>query len=239
MSNPHEPMAISAILVAGGTGTRMQASMPKQYLPLQGKPIALYSFELLCSFPEVKEIIVVCDPAYHEIFKNSFENLPRPPKRLTFALPGARRQDSVYNGLQVADSSFPFVTIHDSARPFLKHETVKAAFKAANEYGASVVGVSLKYTIKECDEESMVLKTPDRTRFYEIQTPQTMRKTWLEEGFKIALMQNLTVTDDTSLVELLGYPVKMVEGSYTNIKITTPEDLLLAEKLIAYGNQAS
>ncbi len=213
----------------------MQSFIPKQYLLLQGKPIALYSFELLSSFPEVKEIIVVCDPSYHEIFENSFQNLTQRPQRLVFAKPGERRQDSVHNGLQATDPSIPFVSIHDSARPFITRETIRAAFDAAYQHGASVVGMNLKFTIKECDPEAMVLKTPDRTRFFEIQTPQTMRKEWLHEGFQKAQKENLTVTDDASLVELLGYPVKMVEGSHKNIKITTPEDLLLADKLMTQG----
>ena len=217
----------SVILVAGGTGTRMKASIPKQYLLLKNKPIALYSFELFCSMPEISEIIVVCDPAYEYVFQENPIT-----KRIAFAEPGARRQDSVYDGLQMVSPDSPLICIHDSARPNIKRQTVINALDAADQCGAAVVGMPVKFTIKECSHDQFVHHTPDRSRFWEIQTPQVIRPSLLKEGFIEALRNNLTVTDDVSLVELIHHPVKMVEGSHGNIKITTPEDMIIAEQFL-------
>lgn len=214
-------MKISAILVSGGIGSRMQAKKPKQYLPLCGKPIVRYSFELL--LPLVHQLIVVCDPSYQFLFGETAH----------FAKPGPRRQDSVYNGFQHVSPDSELILIHDAARPLISRPLVERVIDAAALYGAAACGIPLKFTVKETKEENFVLRTPNREKFWEIQTPQVVRKDLLKRGFEAALAQNLTVTDDVSLVELLKAPVKLVEGSYSNIKITTPEDLVIAEKLLA------
>lgn len=219
-------MTISAILVAGGIGQRMQSSTPKQYLELAGKPLACHSFDLLLQNPEITEIIVVCDPAYQSLFTGS--------KPIKFAKPGARRQDSVFNGFQEISPNSSLVCIHDSARPFLDKSTLEKALSSAKVHGASVVGVPLKFTIKESNLEGFVEKTPDRSRYWEIQTPQVIQPDLLRQGFAYAAKHNLTVTDDVALVELLNHPVRIVEGTHSNIKITTPEDLKFAEWLLTH-----
>lgn len=224
----------SAILVAGGVGSRMKAEIPKQYLPLKNKAIALYSFELFCSMSEISEIIVVCDTSFRSLFQHSFEKRNE-HQRLAFAEPGQRRQDSVYHGLQAISPSSSLVCIHDSARPLINRKIVLNALEAADLHGAAAVGMPIKFTIKECSQNQMVLRTPDRSSFWEIQTPQVIRLPLLKEGFVNALRHNLTVTDDAALVELIHHPVKMVEGSYANLKITTPEDLIIAEQLLSFS----
>ncbi|XP_057488507.1 2-C-methyl-D-erythritol 4-phosphate cytidylyltransferase, chloroplastic-like isoform X3 [Actinidia eriantha] len=195
--------SVSVILLAGGKGKRMGASMPKQYLPLLGQPIALYSFYTFSKMIEVKEIIVVCDPSYEDIFEDTKEKIQ---VDLKFTLPGKERQDSVYSGLQV-----------------LKDGWLN---------GAAVLGVPVKATIKEANSESYVVRTLDRKTLWEMQTPQVIKPELLKKGFELVNREGLEVTDDVSIVEHLKHPVYITEGSYTNIKVTTPDDLLLAERIL-------
>ncbi|KVI01704.1 4-diphosphocytidyl-2C-methyl-D-erythritol synthase [Cynara cardunculus var. scolymus] len=206
--------SVSIVLLAGGQGKRMGASMPKQYLPLLGQPIALYSFYTFSRMPEVKEIVVVCDPSYQDIFEDTREKIN---VDLKFALPGKERQDSVYSGLQAIDLNSELVCIHDSARPLISSSDVEKVLSDGLRIGASVLGVPAKATIKEANSESFVVKTLDRKTLWEMQTPQ---------------VEGLEVTDDVSIVEHLKHPVYITEGSYTNIKVTTPDDLLLAERIL-------
>uniref|UniRef100_A0A0E0JRZ2 2-C-methyl-D-erythritol 4-phosphate cytidylyltransferase, chloroplastic n=1 Tax=Oryza punctata TaxID=4537 RepID=A0A0E0JRZ2_ORYPU len=221
--------SVSVVLLSGGQGKRMGASMPKQYLPLLGLPIALHSLKTFCQLKEVKEVVVVCDPDYKDVFEGSIENVQIPIK---FALPGKERQDSVYNGLQEIDGDSELVCVHDSARPLVSSEDVKKVLEDAVVHGAAVLGVPVKATIKEADSDSFVVKTLDRKTLWEMQTPQVMRPSLLRDGFELVKRDGLEVTDDVSIVEYLKHPVYITEGSYTNIKVTTPDDLLLAERLM-------
>jgi len=222
---------VSAILLAGGKGKRMQSSTPKQYLPLGGKPLALYSLELFASCPAIDEIIVVCDLFYQPLFRNTASNYPR----LLFAPPGERRQDSVYQGLQKTSNPAKkthLICVHDSARPLATSSDLMNVLAEAKKHGAAVAANLVKNTIKECDPQGFVQRTLDRSQLWEMYTPQVIEASLLKKGFKIAINNNLTVTDDAALVELTGHPVKLVKGSYSNIKITTPEDLPLAETFL-------
>jgi 2-C-methyl-D-erythritol 4-phosphate cytidylyltransferase len=214
---------INLILLAGGTGSRMQSAIPKQFLPLNGKLIIHYSLELFLSIPEIKDIVVVCEPQY----RHHFTNYP-----VSFALPGPRRQDSVFNGLLATLPNTEFVCVHDGARPFITKKNIDDIILAAKEYGAATIGMPIKFTVKECDENLLVKNTPNRANIWEIQTPQVIRYDLLLEGFERVNREGLTVTDDVSVVEILGHPVKLVSGSYNNLKITTPEDLSYSEHLV-------
>ncbi|XP_042064666.1 2-C-methyl-D-erythritol 4-phosphate cytidylyltransferase, chloroplastic-like [Salvia splendens] len=221
--------SVSVVLLAGGKGKRMGASMPKQYLPLLGQPIALYSFYTFSRMPEVKEIIVVCDPSYRDIFEDARDNIHID---LKFALPGKERQDSVYSGLEAIDVNSELVCIHDSARPLVETPDVAKVLKDGKRIGAAVLGVPAKATIKEANAESFVVKTLDRKTLWEMQTPQVIKPDLLRKGFELVNREGLEVTDDVSIVEHLKHPVYITEGSYTNIKVTTPDDLLLAERIL-------
>ncbi|KAK4438429.1 2-C-methyl-D-erythritol 4-phosphate cytidylyltransferase, chloroplastic [Sesamum alatum] len=221
--------SVSVVLLAGGKGKRMGASMPKQYLPLLGQPIALYSFYTFSKMPEVKEIVVVCDPSYQDIFEDAKENIHVDMK---FALPGKERQDSVYSGLEAIDSNSELVCIHDSARPLVLAGDVAKVLKDGQRVGAAVLGVPAKATIKEANSDSFVVKTLDRKTLWEMQTPQVIKPDLLKKGFELVNREGLEVTDDVSIVEHLRHPVYITEGSYTNIKVTTPDDLLLAERIL-------
>ncbi|CAN6678332.1 unnamed protein product [Malus baccata var. baccata] len=205
--------SVSVILLAGGQGKRMGASMPKQYLPLLGQPIALYSFYTFSQMIEVKEIIVVCDPSYKDVFEDAKQKIQ---KELKFTLPGKERQDSVYSGLQAIDLTSELVCIHDSARPLVSSGDVAKA-----------------------NSESFVVKTLDRRTLWEMQTPQVIKPQLLREGFELVNREGLEVTDDVSIVEHLKHPVYITQGSYTNIKVTTPDDLLLAERILSMNSGQS
>ncbi|KAM7478636.1 hypothetical protein LguiA_026849 [Lonicera macranthoides] len=155
---------------------------------------------------------------------------------LKFALPGKERQDSVYSGLQAVDLNSEFVCIHDSARPLVSSEDVKKVMKDALSVGAVVLGVPAKATIKEANSESFAVKTLDRKTLWEMQTPQVIKPELLKKGFELVNRGGLEVTDDVSIVEHLKHPVYITEGSYTNIKVTTPDDLLLAERILNTGS---
>ncbi|KAM4099594.1 hypothetical protein ACB094_05G003300 [Castanea mollissima] len=221
--------SVSVILLAGGKGKRMGASMPKQYLPLLGQPIALYSFYTFSRLIEVKEIIVVCDPSYKDIFEGTKENIH---VELKFTLPGKERQDSVYSGLQAVDLNSELVCVHDSARPLVSSGDTEKVLKDGWLNGAAVLGVPVKATIKEANHESFVVRTLDRKTLWEMQTPQVIKPELLKKGFELVNREGLVVTDDVSIVEHLKHPVYITEGSYTNIKVTTPDDLLLAERIL-------
>jgi 2-C-methyl-D-erythritol 4-phosphate cytidylyltransferase len=222
---------VGVVLLAGGTGKRMGASIPKQYLELKGQPIATYSLETFAHMPEVCEVVIVCDPSWRYIFEERFSNLPKGVE-IKWALPGAERQDSVYNGLQETSPDCQIVAVHDSARPLI---TASDAYKCMLDglvVGAAVLGVPVKPTIKEVDPDMMVIKTLQRAKLWEVQTPQCIRPDLLREGFRLVKEKGLEVTDDVSIIEAMGLPVKITSGSYTNIKLTTPEDMSVAEKFL-------
>jgi 2-C-methyl-D-erythritol 4-phosphate cytidylyltransferase len=178
--------------------------------------------------PEIEQIIVVCESQYEDLFKSYIFNKP-----LIFARPGVRRQDSLWNGMQSITGN-PLVCIHDSARPFIEINHIRQTVQEAEHFGAAVLGVRVKATIKVCGDNQLIVSTPNREKLWEMQTPQVIRLNLLHEGFTLVHLDNLTVTDDVSLVELTGKPVKIVEGSYLNMKVTTPEDLLIAQNILEH-----
>lgn len=210
---------ISLIFLAGGQGNRMKAATPKQFLPLKGKPLARHSFELFLTLPMIQEIVVVCAENYESLF----------PEATLFAHPGQERQNSVENGFQRVTQKADYVLIHDSARPFVEKKDVEKLLEEGIPVGAATLGVPVKYTIKQIGIDQAVEKTLDRSSLFEIQTPQLLKSSLLRQGLDLANQKNLILTDDVALAELLDHPVKVVTGSYQNLKITTPEDLRYAK----------
>lgn len=211
---------VSVILLAGGKGLRMGTATPKQYLLLDSKPIALHSLEVFFASPSISEVVVVCDPSFHSIFS------AYPVK---FALPGERRQDSVCNGFRAISPTSFWICIHDAARPFITSPMIEQLFQEGKKFGSATLGIPLKFTVKQAKEDLFVEKTLSRDCIWEIQTPQFLHREVLEKGIAFAAEKQLTVTDDVSFAELIGHPTKLVEGSPINLKITTPEDLAIAE----------
>jgi 2-C-methyl-D-erythritol 4-phosphate cytidylyltransferase len=215
---------ISAILLAGGKSTRMQNSTPKQFLLLKNKPIILYSFELFDSLPEITEIIVVCENIYIPLF-------PKASKPLKFALPGARRQDSVFSGFSQAANDADYLCIHDGARPLIDKESILSVLHAAEKHDAAALALPVTYTIKECTLDQKVIKTLPRNQLWEMHTPQVLTRNLVKKGFEKVQKENLEITDDIQLAEILEKPAYLVRSASKNIKITTPLDLSLAEIL--------
>ena len=214
----------------------MGASIPKQYLELCGRPIVAWSLRLFASMPEVKDVVVVCEPEYKDLIsKHWLEARERaasakgdgeaghPPSaaatpELKWAAPGAERQDSVQSGLSRIDPSTRLVAVHDSARPLTTAADVRLCLADASACGAAVLGVPVKPTIKEVNDDGTVARTLVRARLWEVQTPQVVEPGLLRRGFAFAIERGLEVTDDVSVVELLGETVRITQGSYTNIK---------------------
>ncbi len=216
----------SAILLSGGVGKRMGSTTPKQYLKLQNKPLIIHSLEALLTFPNWQEIVIVCEKEYQKLFTD-YSHLP-----LRFALPGKERQDSVFSGLKALSKHTRWVCVHDGARPLLQKQDLENVIKAGMTYEAASLAVPVKMTIKEADEDLFVKKTLDRSVLWDIQTPQFLSYELFVKGHLKALAEKTILTDDVSLIESLNHPVKLVEGSPSNIKITTLDDLPLANLLL-------
>jgi 2-C-methyl-D-erythritol 4-phosphate cytidylyltransferase len=234
---------VGFVLLAGGTGSRMKASMPKQYLPLKGVPVLHYSLDLFLDRLPVfcKEqgvtappnVVLVMDPKYQPEYQPIVDKYGG---RLAFANPGIERQGSVENGLnklvEVSGGKCEYVAVHDSARPLVTIEEVSNVIRDAKEHGAAVLGVPCKATIKESEDGEFVQRTIPRARLWEVHTPQVIKIETLLRGFAKVEAENLEVTDDVSIVEALGEPVKLTLGEYTNLKITTPEDMDVAVAIL-------
>ena len=221
---------VSAIVLAGGRGKRMGSVQSKQYIDLNGKPILYYTLNHFINNKNIDKVILVIPEDELEFCRN--EVLDKYNLKIdSIAFGGKERQDSVYNGLKKADGS-DIVLIHDGARPFVSERIIEEGIKYARMYGAAAPGVMPKDTIKVKNQESFSLETPDRNNLVAVQTPQVFDYNIIFGCHKKVKEEHLDVTDDTMVVELFGNDVYLYEGEYTNIKITTPEDLILAQYLV-------
>lgn len=224
-------MFISVIIPAAGFGERMGAPVSKQFLTLRGKPIIVHTLERFQRCEKIDEIIIAARrSAFQQIEFLAHEF------HLTKVRPlvegGQRRQDSVANALSCVDKQADLVAVHDAVRPFIHKNILLSAIEKAVEHSASVVAVRAKDTIKLGNNHAVVEKTLDRSSVWIVQTPQIFRKEVLVRAYEQAKSNNVEATDDSSLVEQMGIQPVLVEGSYDNIKITTPDDLEFAEVLM-------
>ena len=223
---------ISAIILAGGKGKRMGAPVSKQFIEIKGKPIIYYTLKKFSENKKIDNIIVVLPEDEVKYFKENI--LKKYELRINkIVIGGKERQDSVYNALKsLKNSSTDIVLIHDGARPFISERIINEGIKFAEIYGAAAPGVMPKDTIKVKNEKNFSVDTPNRANLVSIQTPQVFKFDEILECHEKIRYNGEKVTDDTMVVEKYGYSVYLYDGEYTNIKVTTPEDLILAERLI-------
>ncbi len=220
-------MKLGAIIAAAGAGRRMKNKTRKQYLLLEGVPVLARSVMLFLLHPELVKLEVVVPP---EDLEEAGNLLRRhcPPGRVELVAGGATRMESVYLGLEALPQDCEIICVHDAARPLATAALLSQLIAAARVYGAAIPVIGLSDTVKIVDGEQMVVSTPPRQNLRLVQTPQAFRAALIRRAYSEAVACGLEATDDASLVELLGEPVKAVEGEAVNLKITTPSDLVLA-----------
>lgn len=228
-------MYVTAVVLAAGRGLRLKSKISKPLIKINSRPLIVYSLNTLNNHPYIKDIIVVANRRNAQDLRKTIKRY-RINKIKDVVLGGVVRQASVANGLRVIDKHTDLVLIHDGVRPFIDTGTVSSLIKTAKIWGAVIAGVPVKATIKEIHSpqsivhsELIVKRTINRENIWEIQTPQVFRKELILKAYE--KYADIEVTDDSSLVEKLGHKVIVVKGSYNNIKITTAEDLVLAEAI--------
>ena len=221
---------IAVILAAAGKSTRFgDLFYKKVYAPLANRPVWVYSAEFFNARPDVKQIIMAIDAEDREMFSEKFAGVAA-MFTVEVVLGGERRSDSVMRGLEKVRPDIDLVAVHDAARPCLAPKWIDALFEKASQTGAAILAEPVTSTLKRVDEKSRIVETVSRENLWMAQTPQVFKKSWLAEAH--AKFGKLNVTDDAQLIEKLGHPVSIVPGSAMNLKITTKEDLRLAEQVL-------
>ena len=224
-------MKVAAIVPSAGRGARLKTRTGKPYIKLGAKPVLAHTLIALERNKKIKEILVAVEKdkigkAYREIIQKY--NI----KKARLLAGGRERMDSVYNALKLVSDDIDYVLIHDGVRPFVTDELIEDSLKAAARFKASVAGVPVKPTLKFVSEGKFIKHTPPRQYFWEAQTPQVFKKDLIIKAYESARKKNISATDDATLVEKIGIRPKIVMGSYSNIKITTREDLELARIIL-------
>ncbi|MBW2636080.1 MAG: 2-C-methyl-D-erythritol 4-phosphate cytidylyltransferase [Deltaproteobacteria bacterium] len=223
---------VVAIIVAGGFGKRMTTNIAKQYLLLGGIPILSHTLLKFEEASSVNDVILVVPPGDREYVTRSIVEKFNLSKVRHVGEGGAKRQDSVRNGLAMVDNGDGIVLIHDGARPFITPDLIDLSVERAKTSGAMVVGMPARDTVKSVDEGNWIKKTLPRDTLWLAQTPQVFRAGIIKKAYEKAYDEGFYGTDDAEVVERMGITVEMMRGSSTNIKITTPEDLVLGEFLM-------
>ena len=222
---------ICALIPAAGSGSRMRNSVKKPYLNLGDKPILAHTIGVFDQNPVIDTISVIVDAADCEMCQSTVIAPNAFQKVGDLVVGGETRQASVFNGLQSLPTDVDCVIVHDGVRPFVTDEMIFACIEAADEWGAAVTAVPSKDTIKVVGADGFIVDTPDRDKVWSVQTPQVFRAAVLLNAHVNAQRERIPATDDAMLVEKLGFKVKIVPGSESNLKITTPEDLIIADAL--------
>jgi len=229
----HLPAA-GVIIPAGGIGSRLGHHQPKQFLPLAGLPILVRTCRAFLKM-EVIRCVVVAAPAdyYQATIDLLHRHLSKQDiQKLIFTMGGITRQDSVFAGLSALPADISLVLVHDAARPLIDQATIVRCLQGAAQYGAVIAAVPVKDTLKQAIGSRVIEKTVDRTGLWQAQTPQAVQRELLEQAFAAAARQKFVGTDEASLLEAVGIPVRMVDGAERNLKITHPEDLQVAAALL-------
>ncbi|MDF2906508.1 MAG: 2-C-methyl-D-erythritol 4-phosphate cytidylyltransferase [Herbinix sp.] len=226
---------VIAIVLAAGQGKRMNNSVAKQFLVLRDKPVIYYSLKAF-ELSGVDEIILVTGEGQVDYCRREIVELYHINKVTKIIEGGKERYDSVYQGLMSAEKA-DYVMIHDGARPFITTELINRMIDSVKEWKACIIGMPVKETIKEVDDQGNIIKTPNRNTLWAAQTPQAFDYPTIKQAYENYYHEKdakgIVVTDDAMLYEAYGtVPVKVLPGDYNNIKLTTPDDLLLAERIM-------
>lgn len=221
---------ISAIIAAAGAGRRMGSGRNKVFLPLAGQPILAVSCQALAACEPIGELVIAAAPGEVAEVHSLLTQYP-PGKPWQVVAGGEERQYSIAKALAAVCAEAEYILVHDAARPLVQGDDICRVLEAAVQYEAAGLAVPMKDTVKQIDEEQFAVDTPPRQSLWAIQTPQAFAASLLRRAYNQADEEGFLGTDDASLVERLGVKVKLVQGSYSNIKITTPEDSMVAEVL--------
>jgi len=223
---------VCAVILAAGKGYRMAAGKNKQFIDINGRPVLYHTLKAFEQSVAVDEIVLVCAKSEIGYCREKIVEKYVFEKVKSIVSGGAERQDSVLSGLR-AVKGCGLVLIHDGARPFVTNRIIEEGIRCAREFGASACGVTPKDTIKVRDESGFSECTLDRSRLFSVQTPQCFRLDMILSCYEKIQTGGILFTDDTSVAEYFGHKVFLYEGSYDNIKITTPEDLTLGESILS------
>lgn len=229
---------LRVVVAAAGSGTRMGNEINKQFISLGGQPVLTYCIEVLEKSPLVQDIVIVVREQEMELCQREIIDKYGFNKVIAVVAGGAERQDSVWKGLQSLGADTAWVAIQDGARPFLSESLLASLVDAAKIHGAAVPGVILHDTIKSVDQEHFVLQTLKRGTIATIQTPQVFDYQRLWQAYKQARQEGFYATDDAALYEKYCGPVKVVASEASNMKLTHPEDIILAEAILKIRREA-
>lgn len=219
-------MSNVAVILGAGNSTRMKTEKSKLLLKINGQTVIERSVNAFLNISDIDEIIIVARQQDIEVFSSILDD-----ERISFVVGGSTRQESVYNAIQTIDEA-ELIAIHDGARPLIREEDIENTIRQAKEHSAAAIGVPVKDTIKIIDDDNFVVETPNRSTLFAVQTPQIFDFGLYKQIMDKAVEQGRDYTDDCQLAENNGVKVKMVAGSYTNIKITTPDDIPVAESIL-------
>lgn len=223
---------LRVVIAAAGSATRMGSKINKQYMLLKGKPVLTYALDAFENFELVDQIVIVANEAEIDYCEQEIVQKYGYSK-VTGVIPGGRqRQDSVWEGLKYLGQETDLVAVHDGARPLMSYNMLKELIAEAREWGAAIPGVNAKDTIKSVDRDGFVRQTLDRSSVVGIQTPQVFKFAELYSAYRLAQEDDFRATDDAAIFETYIGRVKVVPGEDSNIKITTPADLKIAEALL-------
>ena len=223
---------ISVIMPSAGIGKRMQSDISKQYIEMDGKPILAHTIDRFNRCKYIDEIILVVKEDDVDYCINEIVEKYEFSKVKEIVVGGTERYNSVYNGLCEVNKKCDIVLIHDGVRPFIDEKNIVDGIENVIKFGACAIGVPVKDTIKVVNESGDIVDTPNRSRLWAVQTPQCFRYDIIYKAHNEYNENYGNITDDSMLVEKLGHKVKMIKGSYNNIKITTPEDLEFAKVIL-------
>jgi len=220
---------VSAVIPAAGLGKRIGKGIPKALIKLEDKPIFIHTLNVVTKHPQINEVILAVPFAYLDLFKKKIKHY-RIRKIKAVISGGITRQESVSNALLYIDKQAKWVLIHDAVRPFINFKMISELISLVKKYKAVSFGIPINSTLKRVDKEGWVKETISRDCLWEAQTPQVFEKNLILKAHSI--FRNNTFTDDAGMIERLGFKVKMIRGSFFNIKITEPDDLRIAKAIL-------